>query len=183
MTSITAILEDRDLTKDERSLVEWLLDHGTPDAIRYRPHLNKARVAARCYCGCARIDFGIDGVVPNKGEPIFILSDYEWIDTDGRLFGTFVFSRCDLLAGLEVWLQDGLATADYLPEISQLLLIGGGTERGRSSISDMIAEPGGQRERSTAALPLTFGADKCTAMYGSFGVQTMNSGRRSMTST
>ena len=124
MTSITAIPEDRDLSKDEQSLVEWLLDHGTPDAIRYRAHLNKARVAARCYCGCASIDFGIDGVVPNRGEPISILSDYEWIDTDGRLFGTFVFSRCDLLAGLEVWSQDGLAPADYLPEISQLRPIG-----------------------------------------------------------
>jgi hypothetical protein len=100
--------------------VDWLLDHGTPDAIRYRPHLDTARVAARCCCGCASIDFAIDGVVPTSGEPISILSDYEWCDAHGRLFGVFVFSRCELLAGLELWSQDGLATADYLPDVCQL---------------------------------------------------------------
>jgi hypothetical protein len=124
MTSITAISEDRDLTEEERSLIEWLVDHGTQIAIGYREQLNKVRVAARCTCGCASIDFAIEGVVPKKGGPMSILSDYEWIDADGRLFGVFVFSRCDLLAGLEVWSQDGVATADYLPDIGQLLSIG-----------------------------------------------------------
>lgn len=124
MTSMTAIPEDRDLTNGEQSLIEWLLNHGTSDAIRYYSHLHKARVAARCSCGCASIDLAIDGVVPQRGEPTSILSDYEWTDTDGRMFGTFVFSRCELLAGLEIWSQDGLATADYLPDISQLRPIG-----------------------------------------------------------
>ena len=124
MTSITAIPDDRDLTAKERRLVEWLLDHGSEDAIHYRSHLDVARVATRCYCGCASIDFAIDGVVPRIGEPISVLSDYEWIDSTGRVFGAFVFARCDLLAGLEVWSQDGLGTADYLPELTELRPIG-----------------------------------------------------------
>lgn len=124
MTSITAIPDDRDLTARERLLVEWLLEHGTTDSNRYRSHLKGARVATRCYCGCASVDYAIDGVVPKVGEPITVISDYEWIDSDGRLFGVFLFARCDLLAGLEVWSQDGLATADYLPELVDLRPVG-----------------------------------------------------------
>ena len=117
---MTAIPDDRDLSAKERRLVEWLLDHGASDAKCYRAQLDSARVAARCYCGCASVDFAIDGVVPKRGEPIVVLSDYEWIDIHGRLFGVFVFARGGLLAGLEVWSQDGLATADYLPELADL---------------------------------------------------------------
>ncbi len=124
MTSITSIPDDRDLTAKERLLVEWLLDHGSADANHYRSHLDEVRVATRCYCGCASVDFAIDGVVPKKGEPISVLSDYEWVDSDGRLFGVFLFAKCDLLAGFEIWSQDGLATADYLPELADLRPIG-----------------------------------------------------------
>ena len=121
---MTAIPDDRDLSAKECRLVEWLLDHGKPDAKRYRSQLDSARIAARCYCGCASVDFAIEGVVPKRGEPISVLSDYEWIDVDGRVFGVFVFERCGLLAGLEVWSQDGLATADYLPELADLRPVG-----------------------------------------------------------
>lgn len=115
---------DRELTAEERVLVEWLLDHGTSDSSRYRSQLERARVTTQCCCGCASIDFAIDGIVPKQGEPISVLSDYEWIDSDGRLFGVFAFARSGLLAGLEVWSQDGLATADYLPELADLRPIG-----------------------------------------------------------
>ena len=124
MTSPTAIPEDRELTLMERRLVEWLLDNGEADSNRYRSQLDGARVATRCCCGCASVDFAIDGVVPKRGEPISVLSDYEWIDSAGRVFGVFIFARCDLLAGLDVWSQDGLATADYIPELIDLRLIG-----------------------------------------------------------
>ena len=124
MTSPTAIPDDRELTLMERRLVEWLLDNGEADSNRYRSQLDGARVATRCCCGCASVDFAIDGVVPKRGEPISVLSDYEWIDSAGRVFGVFVFARCDLLAGLDVWSQDGLATADYIPELIDLRLIG-----------------------------------------------------------
>ena len=119
-----AIPDDRELTSKERRLVEWLLDRGTAGSNRYRSQLDGARVATRCYCGCVSVHFAIDGVVPKRGEPISVLSDFEWIDSVGRVFGVFVFARCDLLAGLEVWSQDGLATADYLPELTDLRPIG-----------------------------------------------------------
>ena len=126
MTSITEIPEDRELTSSEASLVRWLLNHGCSNGVEFLTQLNRARVASRCYCGCASIDFAIDGIVPEKGN-VSILSDYGWTDADGRSFGAFVFARCGLLAGLEIWSQDGLATANTLPDVGQLRPIGTGT--------------------------------------------------------
>jgi hypothetical protein len=120
----TAIPEDRPLTVAEAALVRWLLQHGIPQAAGYLPQFDRARVVSRCYCGCASIDFAIDGVEPPAGDGIGILADYEWRAAGGELFGVFVFERGGLLAGLEVWSQDGLAPAAALPEIDQLRPIG-----------------------------------------------------------
>jgi len=101
-----------------------LLQHGTSQAKDYLPQLERAWVASRCYCGCASIDFAIDGVVPPPGDGISILADYEWKGPRGEMFGVFVFERCGLLAGLEVWSQDGLAEAKPLPNTELLRPIG-----------------------------------------------------------
>jgi hypothetical protein len=70
---MSEIPEDRELSQTERTLVQWLLEHGEPHA-----------------------------------------------DSEGRLFGVFVFSKSGYLAGLEVWSIDGLATPIALPEPSWL---------------------------------------------------------------
>jgi hypothetical protein len=119
MTTLTPIPDDRPLREPETSLIRWLLQHGTPQAANYLPQLDRARVASRCYCGCASIDFAIDGVIPRPGS-IGVLADYEWTGPGGEMFGVFVFERSGLLAGLEVWSQDGLAEAKSLPTIEQL---------------------------------------------------------------
>ena len=124
MTTTTAIPQDRPLTVVEVALVRWLLQHGIPQASGYLLQLNPARVASSCYCGCASIDFAIDGVVPPPANGISILADYEWRAAGGELFGVFVFERCGLLAGLEVWSQDGLGQATLLPDIEQLRPVG-----------------------------------------------------------
>src|SRR2546423_2577487 len=117
MAITTAIAENRSLTSAEAALLRWLLQHGTPQASGYLPQLDRARVASRCYCGCASINFAIDGVVAAPGNGISILADYEWQCAGGELFGVFVFERNGLLAGLEIWSQDGLAQATSLPDI------------------------------------------------------------------
>src|SRR6202008_916911 len=77
MAITTAIPEDRPLTATEVSLVRWLLQHGIPQAANYIPQLDRARVASRCYCGCASVDFAIDGAVPSASEPMGVLADFE----------------------------------------------------------------------------------------------------------
>jgi hypothetical protein len=127
MTSITEIPEDRDLTEAETSVVHWLLKHGCSGAENFLTQLDRARVASRCSCGCASINFAIDGIVPENSTHMTILSDYEWTDTEGNVFGAFVFARWGVLAGLDVWSQDGLATANSLPDVNQLRPVGTGT--------------------------------------------------------
>jgi len=124
MKKLTAIPEDRPLTVRENTLTRWLLEHGIPEAADYLQQLERARVASRCYCGCASINFAISGVVPPPGDGITILADYEWQAPGGEMFGVFVFERGGLLAGMEVWSQDGLGQATVLPEIKQLRPVG-----------------------------------------------------------
>jgi hypothetical protein len=121
---VNAIPEDRLLSPAEATLVRWLLKHGTPRAADYLPQVDRARVASRCHCGCASVDFAIDEMIPPRSGPIGILADFEWNGPGGELFGVFVFERCGLLAGLEVWSQDGLGQATSLPAIEQLRAIG-----------------------------------------------------------
>ncbi len=120
MVDIKSIPDNRPLTTEERSLIQWLLTHGTPTAEKFLTQLETASVATRCYCGCASIDFAIGGVVPPAGNGINILADYQYQSSTGDLFGVFVFERADLLAGLEVWSVDGKSTPSTLPQIEQL---------------------------------------------------------------
>jgi hypothetical protein len=90
----------------------------------YLPQLEHSRVASRCYCGCASINFAVDGVIPPLDDGIIILADFEWKGPQGELFGVFVFERGGVLAGLEVWSQDGLAEAKSLPSPELLQPIG-----------------------------------------------------------
>jgi hypothetical protein len=120
---VTSICDDRPLTAEELHLVRWLLEHGSQAAAGLLPRLAHLRVASRCYCGCASVDFAVDGVVPLPKD-MHVLSDYEYRSPEGRLCGAFVFERAGLLAGLEVWSIDGGTTPSTLPRIEQLRPIG-----------------------------------------------------------
>ncbi len=92
---------ERDLTSVERDLTEWMLRHGRPDARHYLPQLENATVASLCPCGCASIDFAIQGQVASENS-LDILGDYLFGGPDD-LAGAFVFARGGVLAGLEVY--------------------------------------------------------------------------------
>ena len=114
------IYEDRLLTAQEAALVQWLLEHGNPDAAEFLPQIADARVVSRCPCGCASIDFSIGGVIPPAGTGMHILSDYVWQAADGAHCGVFVFARSGQLVGLEVWSADGMEAVSSLPTVEQL---------------------------------------------------------------
>lgn len=99
--SVSRIPESRALTESEVTVVRWLLEHGNPEASQFLPQLDQAAVVSRCSCGCASIDFAI-----------------------GNLFGAFVFEQQGLLAGLDLWSIDGLATPSSLPPIEALVPYG-----------------------------------------------------------
>jgi len=55
------IPDERELDEQERALVRWLLEHGTPDAAPYLAQVPLARVVSRCACGFASLNFDIGG--------------------------------------------------------------------------------------------------------------------------
>src|SRR5688572_2688475 len=93
---------NRDLTPSERHLVRWMLEHGGPDAQQFLPQLERVRVTPwRCPCGCASINFVIEG----KPEPplgMRPIADYLVRGADD-LSGIFVFEQSGALSGLEVY--------------------------------------------------------------------------------
>ena len=113
------IPEDRPLIDEECSLVRWMLEHGESHASSFLPQLEQARVASRCRCGCASINFS----VPDKESSetgMDVLCDYVWEDAEGHKFGAFIFVRGGLLAGLDLYSVDGAVTPSWLPKPEQL---------------------------------------------------------------
>src|SRR5690348_17472053 len=111
----SAVPENRPLSGQERALLRWLLDHGTPSGRKYLGEIETLRVVSRCGCGCASVDF-----VSAPTAALEILSDHKWQDDQGRLFGAFAFAKAGKLAGIEVWSIDGRATPSSLPNPSIL---------------------------------------------------------------
>ena len=89
--------------------------HGLPGAAAHLGALDRARVVGRCGCGCASVDFAVDGRRPPHGATYEVLADYQWRDAAGCLGGVFAFARGGVLAGLEVWSVDGEADTTRLP--------------------------------------------------------------------
>jgi hypothetical protein len=48
--------EHRPLTDAERTLLEWLIAHGSHEAQQYAPQVSQVRVVGTCTCGCPTID-------------------------------------------------------------------------------------------------------------------------------
>ena len=83
-------------------LVRWMLEHGEPDAGQFLSQLERAQVLPRrCPCGCASIDFSIDGQ-PQPGGGLRPIADFVF-GSGGELSGIFVFEQSGVLAGLEVY--------------------------------------------------------------------------------
>jgi hypothetical protein len=121
MTTHKAPVPDsRPLSAQEAKLLSWLLDHGKPSARQYLREVDGLRVVSRCGCGCASIDF-----IQAPGAPVEVLSDHQWRDADGHLFGVFTFEKQGKLAGLELWSIDGGATPATLPDHSSLVPLEG----------------------------------------------------------
>jgi hypothetical protein len=51
--------EYRDLSFEERRLLEWLTANGNPEASAYASQLPQVKVVARCTCGCPTLDLAL----------------------------------------------------------------------------------------------------------------------------
>ena len=93
------------------------LANGAPEATGFLPQLERATVASRCPCGCASIDFAIDGAPAPLGG-LRVLGDF--LAGDGEsLYGALIFETAGALAGIEVYGLAGGPPA-VLPQPSEL---------------------------------------------------------------
>ena len=92
----------RPLSDEERRLTRWMIEHGDVEPANYLFQLENAVVISQCKCGCASIDFQIGSTLPNIKTGMKIIADYLY-GPENPPFGVFVFTRDDVLAGLEVY--------------------------------------------------------------------------------
>jgi hypothetical protein len=92
----------RPLTSAEENLVRWMLERGKPEGRIFLPQLERAKVTDwRCACGCASINFLVEGF-PEPSGGLRRLADFIF-GSDENLSGIFVFEQNGVLAGLEVY--------------------------------------------------------------------------------
>jgi hypothetical protein len=93
---------NRPLTDAERALAKWMLENGNPDAEPFLLQLESAQVTPwRCPCGCASINFQIEGFPPAP-PGVHILGDYVCGEVEAPA-GAFIFESGGVLAGIEVY--------------------------------------------------------------------------------
>lgn len=119
MSDSTPTFEERPLTFAEERFIRWLLEHDASAPAVFLSQLPDVRVVSECECGCASLDFIVDGVEP-QGTNLQAMGDYDWLSADGSRFGVYVSARGGLLASLELWSIDGLAACRGLPAIEDL---------------------------------------------------------------
>ena len=105
----------RPLTPHEYTVTRWAIDHGgCSQDVRagYLAQLDRAVVIGECECGCASLDFGVDGSVA-QGKDREVLGDFA---TEDRQYGLCVFASQGLLDGIEVFEMAADAPSKTLPD-------------------------------------------------------------------
>jgi hypothetical protein len=95
-----------------------MLEHGESDAGEFLSQLDRAYVVSRCPCGCASIDFEVEGQAPPTGG-LRKLGDYLF-GPDDQLAGVFIFECGGTLAGIEVWSASDHDAPRVLPTADML---------------------------------------------------------------
>jgi hypothetical protein len=100
----------RPLSPREKEVTAWLISNGgasEEEKKDYLSQLERAAVVRRCPCGCASIDFAIDG---RESSESGMVPFGDFITPESK-HGIFVFSKGDFLAGVEIYQM----AADSLP--------------------------------------------------------------------
>jgi hypothetical protein len=95
--------EQRALTAAERSLLEWLLANGVPDAQQYAPQLADVRVVGACTCGCPTIDLAIGNSEQRTIGASHVLAEFEGVTLEGVPVVVILHARQGNLSELEIF--------------------------------------------------------------------------------
>ena len=112
--------EHRPLSKEERTLLEWLVANGGPDAQQYASQIADFSVVGRCTCGCPSIDLSVGRREQRKTGPSHILADFEGETPEGIAVGVILHVREGEISELEICAILDVKGPFNLPSIESL---------------------------------------------------------------
>jgi hypothetical protein len=109
----------RPLTKRERDLIIWLLEHSSVEAEEYIPQLASVQVRSSCACGCPSIGFSLPLNESVAMVPAKIIADFKGA-VDGLGVGLILFASEGVLKELEVYPFEDTKKPFGLPSLETL---------------------------------------------------------------
>jgi hypothetical protein len=112
--------EYRSLTAGERTLLDWLIANGNPEAQRYASQVPEISVVGRCTCGCPTLDLALSGSTERTAGPSEILADFDGTTEEGVPVGVVLHARKGQISELEVYAISDFEGTFGLPKIQSL---------------------------------------------------------------
>ena len=106
MSDTFTIPDHRELTAEERRLLEWLLVRGRPEGAEYVPQLMSLAVVARCTCCCPTLDLAVGGRTSRTVGASTILADAVGQSPEGVPVNVILHAREGEISELEVISMD-----------------------------------------------------------------------------
>ena len=117
--SAFTIPENRQLNAEERTLIEWLIANGTPEAKNYAQQLEGLHVVSHCSCGCPTVDLAAVNAQASTTGPSQILADFLGTTPEGQQVGAILHARQGKISELEVYPMDKIVGSSF-PKIETL---------------------------------------------------------------
>lgn len=94
---------NRKLSADEERLLRHMLEQGDDVGKGYDSQVDRVEVTPwRCDCGCASLQFAVDGKTQPDGSSFEPLGHFTF-GSDEEMCGIFVFAQSGVLGGIEVY--------------------------------------------------------------------------------
>jgi hypothetical protein len=104
------LVTPRPLTPEELALLNWLLEHGLPEAKTFAPQLENIRATPWCDCGCPSISLHVEEGLPLGISSYSPIADFVGKTQDGKKVGLLLFQKhgkLDLLEEYELDVMEG----------------------------------------------------------------------------
>jgi len=100
------LLLPRLLTSEEIELLNWLVEHGLPEAKSFAPQVEKIRATPWCDCGCPSISLYVEEGAPVGMSSNSVIADVVGKTPEGKKIGVLLFQKGGKLSILEVYALD-----------------------------------------------------------------------------
>ena len=100
----------RPLTTEELALLNWVLEHGVPEAKTFAPQVENISATPWCDCGCPSISLHLNADTPLGTCSSNVISDFVGVTPEGKKVGLLLFQKngkLDLLEEYELDVMEG----------------------------------------------------------------------------